>query len=226
MWRLLLGTMGVKSLVQGLNAAATAGFEPRTVWSEVRRRNRLATGRLRLKMQKIHQVNLVRLNLLKSREIIERHWICPRRNRPGPYKKIWRRLRERLSRAARRHDEDSLEIHSPAVESIQPGFQVLLNGHESIQRTRFNGFKFNRRRPLRLPRDSLSSRISKLAWNPNAESRRPFDRDSPQHNDQRPVGKVEKKKTANNPRGYKSLPESPNWNCSTRTGFELSSLSL
>ena len=34
--------MGVKSLVQGLNAAATAGFEPRTVWSEVRRRNRLA----------------------------------------------------------------------------------------------------------------------------------------------------------------------------------------
>ena len=44
MWRLLLGTMGVKSLVQGLNAAATAGFEPRTVWSvwsEVRRRNRI-----------------------------------------------------------------------------------------------------------------------------------------------------------------------------------------
>ena len=34
------------------------------------------------------------------------------------------------------------------VESIQPGFQVLSNGHESIQRTRFNGFKFNRRRPL------------------------------------------------------------------------------
>ena len=44
MWRLLLGTMGVKSLVQGLNAAAMAGFEPRTVWSEVRRRNRLATA--------------------------------------------------------------------------------------------------------------------------------------------------------------------------------------
>ena len=44
LWRLLLGTMGVKSLVQGLNAAATAGFEPRTVWSEVRRRNRLATA--------------------------------------------------------------------------------------------------------------------------------------------------------------------------------------
>ena len=30
--------------VQGLNAAATAGFEPRTVWSEVRRRNRVATA--------------------------------------------------------------------------------------------------------------------------------------------------------------------------------------
>ena len=44
MWRLLLGTMGVKSLVKGLNAAATAGFEPRTVWSKVRRRNRLATA--------------------------------------------------------------------------------------------------------------------------------------------------------------------------------------
>ena len=44
MWRLLLGTMGVRSLVQGLNSAATAGFEPRTVWSEVRRRNRLATA--------------------------------------------------------------------------------------------------------------------------------------------------------------------------------------
>ena len=29
--------------------------------------------RLRLKMQKIHRVNLVRLNLLKSCEIIERH---------------------------------------------------------------------------------------------------------------------------------------------------------
>ena len=80
---------------------------------------RETSGRLRLKMQKIHRVNLVRLNLLKSREIIERHWIGPRRNRPGPYKKkIWRRLRERLSRAARRLEEDSLEIHSPAVESI------------------------------------------------------------------------------------------------------------
>ena len=36
--------MGVKSLVQGLNAADTAGFEPRTVWSEVRRRNRFPTA--------------------------------------------------------------------------------------------------------------------------------------------------------------------------------------
>ena len=30
------------------------------------------SGRLRLKMQKIHRVNLIRLNLLKSRKIIER----------------------------------------------------------------------------------------------------------------------------------------------------------
>ena len=63
----------------------------RPSWSQsertLRRRALLNTGRLRLKMQKIHRVNLVRLNLLKSREIIERHWICPRRNRPGPYKK-------------------------------------------------------------------------------------------------------------------------------------------
>ena len=115
------------------------------------------SGRLRLKMQKIHRVNLVRLNLLKSREIIERHWICPRRKPArSVQKKIWRRLRERLSRAAQRHDEDSLEIHSRPlnrfihIESIQPGFQVLSNGHESIQRTRFNGFKFNRRRPVKL----------------------------------------------------------------------------
>ena len=50
MWMLLLGTMGVKSLVQGLNAAATAGFEPRTVWSEVRRCNRLATAPLPLRL--------------------------------------------------------------------------------------------------------------------------------------------------------------------------------
>ena len=39
-------SLEVKSRVQGLNAAATAGFEPRTVWSEVRRRNRLATAPL------------------------------------------------------------------------------------------------------------------------------------------------------------------------------------
>ena len=41
-----------------------------------------------------------------------------------------------------------IENNSTHVESFQPGFQVLSNGHESIQRTRFNGFKFNRRRPL------------------------------------------------------------------------------
>ena len=51
MWRLLLGTMGVKSLVQGLNEAAAAGFEPRTVWSEVRRRNRMASRTIRTKAQ-------------------------------------------------------------------------------------------------------------------------------------------------------------------------------
>ena len=60
--------------------------------------------------------------------------------------------------------------------------------------------------------DSLSSRISKLAWNPNAESRRPFDRDSPQHHDQRPVGKDlrwRRKEPANNRRGYKSFCLNP-----------------
>ena len=114
-----------------------------------------STGRLRLKIQKIHRVNLVRLNLLKSREIIERHWICPRRNRPGPYKKKYgdafeNDFRARLSVMMKIH---SRFIAWPLnrfthVESIQPGFQVLSNGHESIQRTRFNGFKFNWRRPL------------------------------------------------------------------------------
>ena len=114
-----------------------------------------STGRLRLKLQKIHRVNLVRLNLLKSREIIERHWICPRWNRPGPYKKKYgdafeNDFRARLGVLKKIH---SRFIARPLnrftrVESIQPGFQVLSNGHESIQRTRFNGFKFNRRRPL------------------------------------------------------------------------------
>ena len=34
------------------------------------------------------------------------------------------------------------------VESFQPGFQVLSNGHETIQSIRFNRFKFNRSRPV------------------------------------------------------------------------------
>ena len=71
MWRLLLGTMGVKSLVQGLNAAATAGFEPKTVWSEVRRRNRFATA----PFQKIEiklGLKLCRLTKVQKRKL------CPR----------------------------------------------------------------------------------------------------------------------------------------------------
>ena len=56
--------MGVKSLVQGLNAAATAGFEPRTIWSEVRRRNLLATE-LRLLMTAVIQQSM------ESKERIE-----------------------------------------------------------------------------------------------------------------------------------------------------------
>ena len=46
----------LKSLVQGLNAAATAGFEPRTVCSEVRRRNRLATAPPKLGMYHLQLV--------------------------------------------------------------------------------------------------------------------------------------------------------------------------
>ena len=112
--------------------------------------------RLRLKMQKIHRVNLVRLNLLKSREIIERHLFCPRRNRPGPYKKKYSDAFEndfcaRLGVLMKIH---SRFIARPLnqfthVEPIQPGFKVLSNSHESIQGTGFNGFKFNRRRPVR-----------------------------------------------------------------------------
>ena len=70
MWRLLLGTMGVKSLVLGLNAAATAGFEPRTVWSEVRRRNRLATGRLWNSSQNIDCTNIVPASSLFSNSYV------------------------------------------------------------------------------------------------------------------------------------------------------------
>ena len=44
--------------------------------------------------------------------------LSPSKPARSSQKKIWRRLRERLLRAARRLDEDSLEIHSPAVESI------------------------------------------------------------------------------------------------------------
>ena len=113
------------------------------------------TGRLRLKMQKIHRVNLVRLNLLKSCDIIERHWICPRRNRPGPYKKKYGDAFENDFRTARRHDEDSLEIHCPAVESNHSRWidstwfssfieRPWINSTHKI----FNRFKFNRRRPL------------------------------------------------------------------------------
>ena len=115
------------------------------------------TGRLRLKMQKIHRVNinLVRLNLLKSRKTIERHWIYPRRNLPARTKKIWRRLREPLSRGSAswwrftRDSQPGRSIDSLMhVESFQPVFQVLSNCHKSIQRTRLNGFKLTRRRPL------------------------------------------------------------------------------
>ena len=115
----------------------------------------LLSGRLRLKMQKIHRVNLVRLNLLKSREIIERHWIRPRRK---PARSVQKKYGDAFKNDFRARLGVMMKIHSrfiarplnrfTHVESIQPGFQVLSNGHESIQRTRFNGFKFNRRRPV------------------------------------------------------------------------------
>ena len=73
MWRLILGTMGVKSLVQGLNAAATAGFEPRTVWSEVRRRNRLATALLSALSQ------FPCLLFVQIRPFLDSIHICPER---------------------------------------------------------------------------------------------------------------------------------------------------
>ena len=102
-------------------------------------------------MQNIHQVNL-----LKSREIIERHWICPRRDLPGPYKK--KKYGDAFENDSHARLGVMMKIHSrfiawplnrfTRVESIQPGFQVLSNGHESIQHTRFNGFKFNRTHPV------------------------------------------------------------------------------
>ena len=115
----------------------------------------VSTGRLRLKMQKIHRVKLVQLNLLKSREIIERHWICPRRK---PARSVQKKYGDAFENDFRARLGVMKKIHSrfkarplnrfTHVESIQPGFQVLSNGHESIQRTRFNGFKFNQRRPV------------------------------------------------------------------------------
>ena len=45
------------------------------------------------------------------------------------------------------------------------------------------------------PHRFLVQQNFETGWNPDAESRRPFDRDSPQHNVPRPVGKVEKKRT-------------------------------
>ena len=74
MWRLLLGTMGVKSIVQGLNAAATAGFEPRTVWSEVRRRNRLATSLLRYKKSHFWQKIKRELSHLTAQMLFSSAW--------------------------------------------------------------------------------------------------------------------------------------------------------
>ena len=111
-------------------------------------------------MQKIHRVNVVRLNLLKSREIIEWHWICPCRNRHSVSTNVEKRnIGDTLENDFRARLSVMMKIHSRFIarplnrfthtESFQPGFQVLSNGHKSIQRgTRFNGFKFNRRRPL------------------------------------------------------------------------------
>ena len=82
MWRLLLGTMGVKSLVQGLNAAATAGFEPRTVWSEVRRRNQLATA----PTQKVLPVCLGRFLFGCLSNVI----LCCQGNRTVVWMNVWK----------------------------------------------------------------------------------------------------------------------------------------
>ena len=119
--------------------------------------NWLYIGCLRLKMQKIHGVNLNQQNLLKSREIIEQHWICPRCNRTRSIQMLWKKYMAAPSTTTFARSV-MMKIHLSfiaqplnrftRVESCQPGFQVLSNGHESIQRTRSNGFKFQWRHPL------------------------------------------------------------------------------
>ena len=114
-----------------------------------------ATGRLRLKMQKIHRVNLVRLNLLQSRQ---NYRTALNLSPSKPARSLQKKYGDAFENDFHARLGVMMEIHSrfiarplnrfTHVESIQPGFQVLSNGHESIERTRFNGFKFNRRRPL------------------------------------------------------------------------------
>ena len=51
----------------------TWSIQPHILVVLERKQTFLFSGHLRLKMQKIHQVHLVRLILLKLRELIERH---------------------------------------------------------------------------------------------------------------------------------------------------------
>ena len=111
------------------------------------------TGRLQLKMQKIDRVNLVRLNFLKPREIIEQHWICPCRNRTRSIQKKNMATPSRTSfargPASGISDEDSLEIHSPVLESIHSRWIVSTWFSSFIELPwinsthKLNGFKFN-----------------------------------------------------------------------------------
>ena len=81
-----------------------------------------------------------------------------------------------------------LGVRLPSIVTVSTNFTALYLAHRE-KSSRFITEEITTRT------NSSSSRILKLALNPNAESRQPFDRDSPQHNDPWRVGKVEKKRT-------------------------------
>ena len=120
-------------------------------------------------------MKVIRLNLLKAREIIERHGIRPRRNRTQSVQLLLRKHGDAFENDFRARLGVMMKMHSKFIArplnrfthvvSLQPGFHVLSNGRESIQRTISNGFKFNQRRPLfrreRVPNMVVSESQSK-----------------------------------------------------------------
>ena len=106
-WRVLCSSMGLRTQHQEpLSAPDTVTFEMAHWAPSIKNAEDSSSESCSAESSEITRNNRTALNLSPSK---------PARSLQ---KKIWRRLRERLSCAAWRLDEDSLEIHSPAVESI------------------------------------------------------------------------------------------------------------